>query len=398
MYKYLLPLGFVAIIVYAFYDALLTGLIIAGWTVLAFGVCAGAMTLYIGFQRAKREGIITKMAGIQTVQDGYGMLHLIDFGSGHSQNLTLDPRAYRNGHYEEPTNTERETLKMILASKHAGTAKQMIIEQPALLAPVAQQLDLLTIFTQATQSYAIIGGQQVGKTFQARRIARYWLQSGIKPIVIGPKWDRGEWDGCALFGGEYNFDRVSQGMRIIKKLAEDRHGNSRMGHKEHPVQPVFFDDWTAIRAKIENEAEDFIIDATTLYASVNVILYFIIHLDTANAWGVGKVGAALHQNFIKLFVEPGFNEVGIIDRSRTTGYLLMPGQSKKDRRQVQLFNGTGQLVALPDLVQRLTPEESKVAALISEGASRSRIAREVFGSDGGNQLKAVDKIMAKLNP
>lgn len=275
--------------------------------------------------------------------DGHGMLHLINHVTGTTQNLTINANAYRNGHYEPPSAHE------VMAFNAIVSKGKQVESQPILQLPVPQQYpNLLKILTQPTQSYAIIGGQQVGKTYQARRIAQHWLDAGLKPLVIGPKWDKGEWAGCTLFGGGYNFERVSQGMRIIKRLAEDRHADSTKGHKEQPIQPVFFDDWTAIRAKLEQEAEEFIIDATTLYASVNIILYFIIHLDTANAWGVGKVGAALHQNFIKLFIEPGFTE-GLIDRQKNAGWLLMPGQSKRDKQRVVLFGGTGQVI-IPDLV------------------------------------------------
>lgn len=258
------------------------------------------------------------------------------------------------------------------------------------------QLDLLQIMTQPTQSYAIIGGQQVGKTYQAQRLARYWLDNGIKPVIVGPKWDRGEWGGCELFGGGGNFDKVAQGMRIVRKLRDDRLA-SPAGHKSHQIQPVFFDDWTAIRAKLGNDAEDFIIDATTLYASVNMVLYFIIHLDTAQAWGVGRVGAALHQNFIKLFLEPGFNQAGLIDRTKNTGYLCMPGQAKRDKRPVTLFSGNGQAVMLPEPVEELTAEERKVSEMKADGKSRSAIAKQVFGNDGGNQLRKVDGIINQLD-
>jgi hypothetical protein len=185
-------------------------------------------------------------------------------------------------------------------------------------------------------------------------------------------------------------------MRIVRKLAEDRHA-SPAGHKSHQIQPVFFDDWTAIRAKLGKEAEDFIIDATTLYASVNVVLYFIIHLDTAPAWGVGKVGAALHQNFIKLFLEPGFNQAGLIDRTKNTGYLCMPGQPKRDKRPVTLFSGNGQAVNLPLPVDVLTAEERQVSELRAAGLKRSAIAKQLFGGDGGNQLKRVDSIISQLD-
>lgn len=350
-------------------------LVVSGLFVLGLLLLSGLMfkEKYLHLQTQRKAG------QYQTSQDGYGMLHLINIANGHTQNLTIDARAYRNGHYEPPTESEVKTLQSVLAAKHASTAK-MLLDPTPLQLPESKQVDLLSILTQPTQSYAFIGGQQVGKTFQANRIAQYWIQSGIKPIVIGPKWDKGEWPGCALFGGQYNFERVSQGMRIARQLATERHAHSDLSHKQHPIQPIFFDDWTGIRAKLEKEAEDFIIEATTLYASVNIVLYFILHLDTANAWGVGKVGAALHQNFIKLFIEPGYNEAGLIDRNRNTGYLLMPGQAKKDRRKVALFSGSGQTLLLPDLILQpsVNSKEAKIIALIQSGATDKEIALEVF--------------------
>ena len=174
--------------------------------------------------------------------------------------------------------------------------------------------------------------------------------------------------------------QVSRGMQIVKRLAEDRHSNKNLSHKQHSIQPIFFDDWTAIRAKLEKESEQFIVDATTLYASVNIVLYFIIHLDTANAWGVGKVGAALHQNFYKLFIEPGMNQNGLIDRSLNTGYVLYPGQSKRDRKRVMLFGGTGGQLLLPDLILQpsVNNRETKIIALIQAGATDKEIAQEIF--------------------
>lgn len=380
--------------------------IIAGFVTMAGYIALFAMassvvvsTLYgisLVAERVQSKRLERRRNKYVEYRDGFGMIHLLNLETDVIENLSVFPGTHHNGHWEEPHPAAAAAWFALV-----GNAKK---ESPVNLLPAytttttETQIDLLTVMTQATQSYAIIGGQQVGKTYQARRIANYWLQTGIKPIVVGPKWDRGEWEDCTLFGGEYNLERVAQGMRIVKRLAEDRHSNSQRGHKENPVQPVFFDDWTSIRAKLEKEAEDFIIDATTLYASVNIILYFIIHLDTANAWGVGKVGAALHQNFIKLFIEPGFTESGLIDRGKNTGYILMPGQSKKDRRRVALFSGTGQQAKLPDLVVRLTDEEIRISEMLTQGASRSAIARAIFGSDGGNQLKKVGQIIEKLSP
>ncbi len=168
-------------------------------------------------------------------------------------------------------------------------------------------------------------------------------------------------------------------MQIVKRLAEDRHSNKNLSHKEHPLQPVFFDDWTAIAAELP-EAEEFILKATTLFASVNIILYFMIHLDTANAWGVHKIGAALKNNFVKLLIYPGYDEAGLIDRSRNRGYIIRPGETIKDKMQVSLFSGTGSQLLLPDLViQPQKNNDDLFVQLVTSGKSRNEASLEAYG-------------------
>jgi hypothetical protein len=392
-----------------FSDVISVWLQVVAIIIAVFLMGVSGITLWIGTERARseREDRLLKenqrkAAGFTTQIDGYGMLHLINIINGHTQNLTLDARAYRNGHYEAPTPDEVKTLHAILASRHSTTTPKMVVEGSTTAISQVVEVDLLAIFTQPSQSYAFIAGQQVGKTFQARRIAQHWINSGITPIVIAPKWDRGEWEGCRLFGGEYDFDKVAGGMRRIEYLAQTRHANKEMSHKEHPLQPVFFDDWTGIRAKLEQDAEKFIVDATTFYASVNIILYFMLHADTAATWGVGKVGAALHQNFIKLFIEPGFNEAGMIDRTRNVGWLLMAGQSKKDRRQVRLFNGVGQPLLIPDYVNQpvtIQPRDSDAlfVDLVKIGRSRNEASLEAWGRTyAGNLVERGKRLLGEI--
>jgi len=297
----------------------------------------------------------------------------------------LDPRYYANSKntYSEPSDLEIESWRQFNAPKTIEKTLQLpaVIEQE-------KQFDLMAIFTQLSQSYAIIAGQRVGKTYQAMQIANYWLSRGCKPIVIGPKWDRGEWAGCTLFGGELNYNAVKRGLKVALRLAKDRHANS-MPHDQHSVQAIFFDDWTSIKKNIGEDAEYLVTEATTLFASVNIIVYFMIHLDTANAWGVDKIGAALKNNFVKLFIEPGYDENGLIDRRYNKGYLMRPGETKKDRIPIKLFNGMS--------VTRLSDQEQIVSSMLASGESRSAIAVRLFGHAGGNQLRDVDKIIERMS-
>lgn len=341
-------------------------------------------------RRAKRRGNEHQSRVIDTVHGTWFIAHKdIDVVPLHST-----PYLRINGHERDLTPDERFYTQL-----HAP--RQIALEGTTMpLQGESSNLDLLTIFTQPTQSYAIIAGQQVGKTFQARRIAQYWLDTGCTPVIIGPKWDKGEWEGCTLFGGEYNLQQVNRGMQIVKRLAEDRHSSKELSHKQHSIQPVFFDDWTAIAAELP-EAEDFILKATTLFASVNIILYFMIHLDTANAWGVHKVGAALKNNFVKLLIYPGYNESGLIDRSRNKGYIIRPGETIKDKRQVSLFSGIGTQLLLPDLIIQPTTdnEEQAILDMVKANTPYHTISQTIWGEGKFGQFynKKIDRIVEKYS-
>jgi hypothetical protein len=323
-----------------------TFIYILAWTITTFVILFACISLYffIRLRQIELKSRLYEARGKKylSFQDGFGMMHLLNLKTDIIENVSAYPGSHHNGVWRDPA-AAAAAAWYALVSKKSESPVALLPEQRQ---QQAAQLDLLTIFTQPTQSYAVIAGQQVGKTYQMQQIAAYWRRQGIKTIVIGPKRDVGEWPDCEFFGGNYNFVNVQRGLRIVEQLAKDRHKDDKP-HKQHLPQPVFIDDWTSIREKIRSEAEAFIIDATVLYASVNIILYFIIHIDTANAWGVGRIGAALKDNFIKLVIEPGYNDQGLIDRKCNRGYLIRPGETKKDRQAIKLFNS----IIIPDAIE-----------------------------------------------
>ncbi|MBN1217432.1 MAG: hypothetical protein JXM69_00770 [Anaerolineae bacterium] len=271
----------------------------------------------------------------------------------------------------------------------------------ALLPATTHELDLLTVFTQPTQSYACVGGQQTGKTYQMRHIAQHWLNNGSRPIVVGPKWDRGEWAGCLLFGGMGDFAEVSKGITIVRQEAQRRHADLDRLHKDHSILPVFFDDWTPIVDAVDN-ARELVLQATTLYASVNIILYFILHSDTANAWGVDRKGAALKDNFIKLFIVPHYDANGLIVREKTRGYVKFAGDNQE--YPVKLFNTPLVTTYTPileteeyiNLEVEPTPTEAYILNLHGRGYSHARICEHVYGYKSSNKYPEIDRVLAKF--
>ncbi|MCB0212787.1 MAG: hypothetical protein KDJ52_25820, partial [Anaerolineae bacterium] len=306
--------------------------------------CAVISVLVIGlgyFTLSARERVLLrqverKQAQREIIQNDNGTwLIESNKGSVSIRALHLDPRAYQNGIQTEPTAAEIRNWQVWTESR--GRRPSAFRDNRHLL-PVSvnneKPLDLLNVFTQTLQCYGIIGGQQSGKTYQARHIANYWLAQGVQPWVIGPKWDAHEWTGCKKFGGKGDMQAVESGIRIVTQEVARRHADDRP-HKSHPVLPIFFDDWTPIVDEVKT-ARRLILEATTLYASVNIILYFILHSDTADAWGVGKKGAALKDNFVKLFIQPYYDERGQVIPEKTTAYVRFSGETVN--RPINLIN------------------------------------------------------------
>lgn len=353
--------------------ALLSLFIISAIGVLVFSTL-WAKEYYLHKQadrkRAEREA---RHAKYKVIQDGFGMSHLLNIDTDVIENLSAFPGSHHNGKWEEPHPAAAQAWYALISKKAVDSPVTHLLPPPAI--SQSTPIDLLKVMTQPTQSYAILGGQQQGKTYQAQLIAQYWQQQNIEVVVIGPKRDKGEWPQCTYYGDGFNWLHLMEGINRVREEALKRHQNRDKGHKQHSIMPVFFDDWTNTRAELET-AEGLILDATTLYASVNIVLYFILHLDTANAWGVGKVGAALKDNFIKLRIKPHY-QGGMIVREKSTGLLIFPGE--REKHEVPLLRGQIEQQQT-GLVLQPTKEEQHLINLISAGInSRKQLSESIWG-------------------
>lgn len=388
-----------------FWQQIALAIQIIGYTVAGVLALAGLITVCFGFWNLRERLRMTRAARIEAEKQAHVMVvtsgnqvfiretdHRATWRAAH-----LDPRFYANGNYTEPTPTEARAYEVFHSPKRLAGPNPSQLQLPESVE--AEPLDLLTVFTQPGLSYAIIGGQQTGKTYQARHVANYWIGRGIQPLVIGPKWDRGEWGGCILLGGNGDFQAVSYGISVIRRIVEARHANPHRSHKEHKILPVFFDDWTPIVDAVSN-ARALVLEATTLYASVNVLLYFILHSDTANAWGVDRKGAALKDNFVKLFIVPSYDVGGLIVRGQTRGYIRFAGEDVD--RPARLFTAPplilGQAsVVTPPTVLTPSEQERRILALHDNGESDSAIATKIYKSKGGIQNAKVKTVLTKFN-
>lgn len=137
-----------------------------------------------------------------------------------------------------------------------------------------------------------------------------------------------------------------------------------------------------------------------MYASVNILPYFILHSDTANAWGVDRKGAALKDNFVKLFIEPAYDTHGLIVREKTRGYVRFAGEDVD--RPARLFvappHTLGQANVFTPLLAVLCPnkQEQKILTLHATGKSHAEICKEVWGYKSDNRYPEIDAVLAKF--
>lgn len=390
-----------------FYEEVARLVVVVGYTLIALMATVAALAVLLGtwriaewirLARARRIEA-EKHAHVLTITDN-GETWVRDTDKNATwRNLTGTPALYVNGQYNEPSNLEVDLYRYRLAITQSRPTARIIPGQAELLPPPGEPapLDLLTVFTQPTQAYAIIGGQQTGKTWQARHIAAHWVRHNCRPVVIGPKWDRGEWSGCYLIGGGGDMTAVEWGISLVRRLVEQRHADTGRDHKSHPIQPVFFDDWTPIVDAVPN-ARALVLEATTLYASVNVLLYFILHSDTAAAWGVERKGAALKDNVVKLFITPQYDDAGLIIRSRTQGLVRFAGESVD--RPARLFNTPPAAAAAPVVIRppaaSPTAIEARILALHRQGLSHGKICEAVWGYKSSNKYPEIDAVLTKF--
>ena len=308
------------------------------------------------------------------------------------QNRTQNPVIYANGRQQNPSQNEMDSWEQLNLKKVPRKERIALRES---IAP----LNLLTSFMEPERTYGFIAGAQTGKTFQARFIAEAWRQRNIIPWIIGPKIDieNGEWGGCKFWGKGQDYEAIESGLALVRQEAKRRHESDK-GHKSHKILPVFLDDWTTTIEEVES-ARKFVIEGNTLYASVNIILYFILHSDTADAWGVATKGASLKNDAIKLKLVSTIDQDGKVIRSETKGIVFFPD---KAGRPVDLM--TGQLPVLPVEIMEADTRiienetwEHKVKDLVDGGMSKNKACYIVTGRGyGGNNVMPIKSVLGEV--
>lgn len=272
---------------------------------------------------------------------------------------------------------------------------------------IPQTLDFLTVMTQPKRVFSVVADQQTGKTTLCHYLVEYWMQRGIKPVVIGQKYDAGEYRNCERFGPDN--DSILAGFEAIRQEAQYRQQLADEGQPfgEMELQPIFLEDFTNMTTVLDrSELERFVGQALTAYAARGLLLYFIAHSRAKEAYGLTRQGASLKNQMTRLEIIATYDNKGNVDHSRkkivcTIGsnsepapVTGVPGYRPNLDRDCRLALYS---LAIPVMERAIDPAEKTVIEMTRAGANISTIATAVYGSKGGPQNNKVKDIQAKYS-
>ncbi len=186
-------------------------------------------------------------------------------------------------------------------------------------------VDIVQACLNPQQAVRVISGQRQGKSWVVMHIAAAWLAKDRDVYVIGPKRRPSEWIGCNRKIGPCPY-LIGDALLSIQDLALQRMAEGErkgIGGEQWPPVMVVLDDWLAAAAMFRDKSlpeeyqglpERFITDACVVMASQNISVYMIAHADTASAMNVDKIGAALKDDTLGIWVrkrDDGEREYGV---------------------------------------------------------------------------------------
>src|SRR5574341_665610 len=286
-----------------------------------------------------------------------------------------------NSHDHKPT--EVEILNATIQQSTAQT-KMMVSGGPLAQLMPPHPLELLPLLDKA-ERVLIKGASDAGKTELLRHIVQ--RSSGV--LVIDPHFAPGIWPIAdnRVVGKARNYQEIDAFLHKLLAELNGRYQRRAAGETNFQQVTVIVDEFQSVREECKDAGK---------------ILSTLIRESR-------KVGFRLFIGSHSELVKPlGLEGQGDIRDGLLIVRLTIDQITKRRVCTVDFGNGEQECwfpplqssepeIVLPDLVVRLSPEESKVSELLAQGRSRSAIAREVFGDDGGNQLKKVDKIIEKLS-
>lgn len=360
------------------------------WILLGIGVFV--LLVLIGFTvwfgseqmkmiRAKRIDK-EKHAHVMTI-GGHGQFWVRDTDRRATwRSLHLEQRVYSNGHYAEPTESERLAWRIFNQKRPARA-----LESPPIQALPEPTIDLLAALDNA-QRTLIVGASNSGKTTLLQHIIS---RRRGQVIVIDPHSYPDKWPCQQVIGIGRDYEAIDDTLASLVRLMSKRYdeiGKGEVIEGQHPPVTIIIDEWRAIVQNVDNAGEA-IKTLLTESRKAAMAVFVATHSERAKPLGLDgeydlKDGFAI----VRLAWENGQYSAAV-DMGNGTQRATLPGPYI----QPQAAIGEKRALSLP----QASPDEieQQILDLYDQGIPKTRISMEVFGSKGGHQSKKIQDVIWK---
>jgi len=274
--------------------------------------------------------------------------------------------AYSNGHYQEPTVTEREAFELFHGKRITSNKQPLLIEGQT----TERQKTIFDVVNTGIH-FSLIGPTNGGKSTLANHIIDYI--NANKTYALDPHAKFNIWSDKCLISQKYDDIQYTLEQAFIEMSSRYDKGPG-----DYDSILLAIDEWPAIIAE-RPECEQYISRISREGRKVDVRLVLLSQSDQ-----IGEIGlsVALRNNFVKIELVPELTKqnLGTIkhwDKSIETIQLAGPYNGKQlstEERVIQIWQ---------------MADQSNLDEAVKQ------IVNQVYSSDGGNQRQTVRKIIEK---
>lgn len=291
----------------------------------------------------------------------------------------------------------------VLALPMPNNAQQTIFTEQS------NGFDFFELMTQVRKAYAIFGRQQCGKTTTMHHLVRYWQDKNIQPVVIGQKFDTGEYDkGVMRFGPDET--NITESFNLIRQEANERQRLAQRGQSFGDMLPlpVILEDASSLNSIVNaKDFETFMRQILTVYAARLIVVYLVVHSMDLSGFGL-KVGASLKNALTCLYFNvPDDKAVFSYSDVTVTASIGYKAQESERYPVTGLPAGLATLTddcqpALYSLAvdmpkMQMTKTERRVLRLYGQDWTVSQIAKEIYDTASSHNNGKVKDVLSKFN-
>jgi len=365
---------------------------IGSFAVIVFAAIAFSLS-WVFVEKAKtsraRRVEAEKQAHVMTVSDN-GETWIRDTDTKASwRNLTGTPALYVNGQQHNPQDWEVDLHRYRLQMQQKRA--QIVPGKAELIPENVQPIDLLTAL-ETVQRCLIVGASDSGKTTLLQWLIHRRLQTS-KTVTIDPHAFPGKWGGYVIGTGR-NYPEIGMALSALLQIMTKRYdeiGKGIVTEGNHPGLTILIDEWRAITQQLGKPAGEAIKALLTESRKAAFSVFVATHSDRAKPLGLeGEYDLKDGFAIVRLSIANGIRQA-TIDTGNGEQPATLPGPFPQHLSPPAIAKTATRLKPTP------SNQEAQILSMFDQGASYSQIARKVYGSKGGKQVKQIKQVLNQYN-